>query len=228
MNNKYCLPIIKKTTAETLESIKNNSDYYGAFEIWLDYLEDFNLEFLHKLEQFENKKIILLFRRKNLDPIKMYLTTRIEIINTLKKSSLWLDLDITQREEILHATKIKLNDRLIISFHDYANTPEDIYLEKIVDKIIKFNPEIIKISTMCNKESDVLRLLKFKKSFMEKDRKHIVLGMGEKGIVTRIFGALWSNELIFIPETLDEQSASGQINRKEFDKIMEKIQSARK
>lgn len=228
MNDKYCLPIIKKSSEEVVKAIELNIEKYGAFEVWLDYLEDFDFSLLQKLAAIKNKKIILLFRRKNLDPIKMYLSKRIETINAISKTNLWIDLDITQKEEIEHAKKIKLTDRLIISFHDYSNTPEDVYLKKIVGKILEHKPEIIKISTMCNKESDVLRLLKLKKDFMKNRQKHIVLGMGEKGKITRMFGALWGNELIFIPESTEEQSAPGQITRSEFDKIMEKIESARK
>jgi 3-dehydroquinate dehydratase type I len=72
---------------------------------------------------------------------------------------------------------------------------------------------------MCQTEQDALRLLQLLLELKAKNQRCIILGMGEHGITTRIFGTLWGNELIFAPETLAEQSAPGQLTRQQLDNI---------
>lgn len=222
IKDKYCLPVIKKTKAEVLQTIKQNETNYGAFEVWLDYIDDFDADLLKMLSDFD-KQIVVTLRRKGMQETKMSQPRRDDVIKTLSNSKHMLDLDIAQQEDIMVAKSQKIEDKLIISFHDYNRTPEDIYLAKIVDKIRHFKPKIIKIATMCQEPSDALRLLKLKRDFLENAEKHIVLGMGEHGKITRVFGALWGNELVFIPEDKSESSAPGQITRSEMDNILDRI-----
>jgi 3-dehydroquinate dehydratase len=43
--------------------------------------------------------------------------------------------------------------------------------------------------------------------------------MGEHGLVTRIFGTLWGNPIVFAPVTSSHASAPGQLTREEFAEI---------
>lgn len=228
MKNKYCLPIIKKAKAEVLAEIENNLGNYGYFEIWLDYIEALDQEFIRNLLDNYGGRLVFTLRRK--DPISPMMDGhRLKsFIGFLSRKDCLLDLDITQVKEIEVVLSLKMRDQLILSFHDYSSTPEDTYLDKIVDKMRLFKPKILKVSTMCKEPTDALRLMKYKRDMIEKNEKHIVLGMGEHGKITRVFGALWGNELIFIPENQAESSAPGQIPRTEFDKIIKKIDNARK
>jgi 3-dehydroquinate dehydratase I len=228
MKNKYCLPIVKKSKLDVLLMIDEHLDNYGFFEIWLDYIEELDKEFLRELMDKFSGRLVFTLRRK--DPVKPMMDTQrmSGIINFLYQKKCLLDLDLTQINEIDLVISLKMQNQLILSFHDYSRTPEDIYLDKIVAKMRLFRPGILKISTMCNEPSDALRLIKHKRDMIVDDKKHIVLGMGEHGKITRVFGAIWGNELIFIPENQAEETAPGQINRPDFDKIMQRIDSARK
>ena len=40
VDNKYCLPIIKRKRSEVQATIEGNLDKYRYLEVWLDYVED--------------------------------------------------------------------------------------------------------------------------------------------------------------------------------------------
>ncbi|HET7673242.1 MAG TPA: type I 3-dehydroquinate dehydratase [Candidatus Saccharimonadales bacterium] len=224
MQNRYCLPVIKSQKTEVFETLEKHGTDYGYFEVWLDYIEDLDMEFVSDLIGRYPDRIILVFRRQNLEPAKMLSHLRREILDSATGKNCLVDLDITVQTEELEYLKSSGKDKnLLCSYHNYESTPPYDELEKMVARMEEYSPGIIKLSTMCNDDEDVIRLIKLKVGFMEKNREHIVLGMGEKGRITRIFGALWGNALIFIPETTNEASAPGQITRQEFDKIMERI-----
>jgi 3-dehydroquinate dehydratase type I len=90
-------------------------------------------------------------------------------------------------------------------------------------RIRKKNPTILKIATECQNDNDSLRLLDILLSLKETPQKYIILGMGSHGLITRVFGSLWGNELIFAPEKANEQSAPGQLTRKQLDNILQTI-----
>jgi 3-dehydroquinate dehydratase-1 len=224
MKNRYCLPIIKTSKSEVSATIEQLTDKYGYFEIWLDYIEDFDLDFISGLINKYPDRIILVLRRKNLEPTKMSDDQRRTVLDTITGENCLVDLDISVQTQELDYLKNSGKDKnLICSYHNYESTPADDELAKIEETMEAYSPGIIKFSAMCNSSDDALRLIKLKVKFLEKNRRHIVLGMGEEGKITRVFGALWGNALIFIPETEEESSAPGQITRQEFDKVMERI-----
>lgn len=224
MENKYCLPIIKTTTAEISETINRLKDEYGYFEIWLDYIEDFNLDHILALIDQYPDRIILVFRRQNLDPVKIPPEQRRKVLDAVTNKNCLIDLDITAQTEELNYLKSSGQDKnLLCSYHNYESTPPDDELEKIVNSMEAYSPGIIKLSTMCNTKDDALRLLRLEQRLSGEGKRHIVLGMGENGLVTRIFATLWGNELAFIPETDDTSSAPGQITKDRFEKIIKEL-----
>lgn len=227
MKNKYCLPIIKKTTKEVLRIINNNLTKYSYFEVWLDYIDDFELEFIQKLSEKLGKKLILLFRRQGLASIKMDLEKRFRIISSLQNSRCLLDLDIgTQKQEVDYMNTHQLKLKTILSYHNYQATPPQEELIKILDDMFKNNATIYKLSTFCESSDDAVRLLNILLVLRNKKLKHIILGMGKHGVITRIFGTLWGNEMIFAPSSLKDKSAPGQLTKGELEEIFRIIKSA--
>ncbi|HEX5456298.1 MAG TPA: type I 3-dehydroquinate dehydratase [Candidatus Saccharimonadales bacterium] len=224
MKDRYCLPVIKRSKKDVLDTLDKFGENYGFFEVWLDYIEDFDTDFTVELIDKYPDRIILVLRRQNLEPIKMPFEERKKVLDTATSKNCLVDLDIViQKEELNYLKSSGKDNNLICSYHNYDSTPAYDELEKTVNEMEAYSPGIIKLSTMCNSSDDALRLIKLKVKFLKNDRRHIVLGMGEEGKITRVFGALWGNALIFIPETEEEASAPGQITRQEFDKIMERI-----
>lgn len=219
MQSKYCLPIIKSSESEVISEIRSNRANYGFFEIWVDYIDSLSLKFLDDLLKEYEDSLIFVFRRKNLDKPTLSLEGQLKIIKTLENKRCLVDLDVYDQSKLIQSTK-SLKLKTIISYHNYEQTPDEDRLNIVIDDIKSNNPEIIKISTFCKSKSDALVLLKIMLEMKAQGKKHIVLGMGEHGLITRLYGALWGNELTFITEKKDDASAPGQMTRLEFEKFL--------
>ena len=224
MKINYCLPIIKKNKEEIFKIIETNISDYQYFEVWLDYVENLDEAFITKLTNLLENHLIVLFRRLNLEPIIMDVQHRLDIISLVSTSESFLDLDITQKEELEYVQKNAIKINIIISYHDYHETPSDQKLKDILAEMKKYNPTIYKIATICVSEDDAIKLLQLQGILKKENKRHIVLGMGKFGTITRVFGALWGNEMIFAPETIEDQSAPGQLTKMQLENIFKQLQ----
>lgn len=219
MNIKYCLPIIKNTNKEVLDVMQMNQEY-EYFEIWLDYITDLDKEFVKQLVTDFAEKVVLLFRRQNLEAIHMDMQMRKDIISILENTSALLDLDIQiQKKELDFIKEKNMNIQLICSYHNYGATPDSDALQKTIAEMDYYTPNVYKIATLCQIEDDAVVLLQTLLRLKHEGKKYIVLGMGEQGSITRIFGTLWGNEMIFAPKEKTENSAPGQLTKSELETI---------
>ena len=221
MEIKYCLPIIKENKEDILTQIAENPDY-DFYEIWLSYIKDLDTDFVWKLSEQFNGKLIFLFRKQNLEKSEIDKDLREKIIKLLESSDNFMDFDVNDGSWGLDfINNNKLGNKTIASFHDYKETPEG--LEKIVEGMEKYEPTIYKISAFCNSPKDALKLLTLLLKLKEEKKKFIVLGMGEGGLIVRIYGALWGNEFNFAPMSEDEKSAPGQLTKDRLEKILREM-----
>ncbi len=226
MQPNYCLPIIKSHKTEVLNTIDSNQDNYSYFEVWLDYIDDLDEAFTRHLVELLKDRLILLFRRQNLENIKMALEQRFAILDMLKNTQVIIDLDVSvQAAELDHIKKNGLSIKTITSYHNYLETPDTMQLNAIIDIMDRYRPSIYKLATLCNKHADTLNLLAQLLELKSKDRRVIVVGMGELGVATRIFGTLWGNEMTFVPLSVAEQSAPGQLTRSQLESILTELKS---
>lgn len=224
MKIKYCLPIIKSSKEEVLQEILQNIDNYDFFEVWLEYIEGLDINFIEILLNKFNDKLILLFRRQNLERGKLSVDLRREIIKLLDSSDSLLDLDIfDQKEDLEFINQSNLRIKKIVSYHNYEQTPTLDELQKITEEMDKFNPTILKVSTFCQNKEDGLKLLSLILMLKKNNKKFIVLGMGAERLITRIFGALWGNEFNFAPIDLKEKSAEGQLTKRQLENILKEV-----
>lgn len=222
MRIKYCLPIIRNSKKEVLKSLDIKG--FDFYEVWLDYILDLDEKFLLDLAADFKGKIIFVFRRQNLRPIKLSPVRRKEIISLLSKLKVFFDIDfLTQHEELEFLKMSNTEFKLILSYHNYKETPNLDYLKNLVNKMERYNPYIIKLATFCKSEKDSLRLLTLILELKDKGIKYIVIGMGEKGLITRIFGSIWGNAVTFAPKILSGKSAPGQLTKTQMETILGKI-----
>jgi 3-dehydroquinate dehydratase len=76
---------------------------------------------------------------------------------------------------------------------------------------------------LCENELDAVRLLELLLELKQKGLSYIILGGGEFGKITRIFGTLWGNQMIFAPKIQAEQSDVGQLTRDELEIIFKAL-----
>lgn len=221
MNHTFCIPIIKTSKREVLETISKNKKFYDYFEVWLDYIEDLDLDFVNLLEKKLTDKLILLFRRQKLEKPVMTQALKEEILKNLHNSKTLVDFDIeSQLADVTFIQKSKIHLKLLLSYHNYTQTPTDTKLLSILSKMKKYKPEIYKASCFCKTDQDAVRLMKILTHLKNENRKCIILGMGKHGVLTRIAGMTMGNEFSFAPMTRAEASAPGQLTQKELKDIL--------
>jgi 3-dehydroquinate dehydratase type I len=96
-------------------------------------------------------------------------------------------------------------------------------LEMRVAQMMPYQPAIYKFATYCHSPHDALRLLQFGLALQDRGFSCVVLGMGEYGSITRIFGSQWFNRMIFAPPTLAGASAPGQLSRPQLENIFQNL-----
>lgn len=221
---KLCLPIIQASVADVLDDITAASKDYQIIEIWLDYVEDLRKETVATLLQPITRAIpLLLFRRQKLETIRMPLELRCDIMRELPVTA-WLDLDVRhQREEINWCREHRPDLSLVISYHNYDETPSDTELRSIVAEMDQAGATIFKFSTFCQSRHDALRLMSLLLELKEQGRRTTVLGMGEQGKATRIIGPLWGSEIAYAPQDVANSSAPGQLSLKQLSAIFKEL-----
>lgn len=95
--------------------------------------------------------------------------------------------------------------QLIVSYHDFKETPSWAKLQQIISKLRAYKSDVIKISTMVNRFDDIHTVMRLQKKY---GNKMIVIGMGDLGCMTRIYnrGLLTYGRL-----NLRDESAPGQL-----------------
>jgi 3-dehydroquinate dehydratase len=224
---KYCLPIIansKSTVAALLKATAYNFDY---IEIWLSSIADIDIPFVSSVIDDYPGKIILLFRHPPFLPSSLSVMFQREVLNLIANKKVFIDYDINLQKTELEEFSKPHTYQLITSSHYYDETPEDSQLKAVLQTMSKYKPVITKIAAFCNTPEDCVRLLSLGLNCKEQGLRSIVLGMGEYGTATRVFGTLWGNELVYAPLIAEAASAPGQLTRMELEQIFKVIGYAR-
>jgi 3-dehydroquinate dehydratase-1 len=212
---------MRPSRAEVLETVSKHEADYGFLEVWLDYVEDLDDALVRSLAKRLGGRLVVVFRRLQLKPIHMPLERRMEILKLLSGTPVLVDLELEgQEEEMAAIRELGLDIQIIASHHDYQSTPSAPEVHSILDRMEQYNPAIYKLATMCRTEADAVWLLEVLLELKAAGRRFIILGMGEAGVVTRIFGSMWGNELVFVPEVPEHASAPGQLTRSQMESIM--------
>lgn len=105
--------------------------------------------------------------------------------------------------------------KIIISYHNYEKTPVKAELDQIVQWCFDSGADIAKIACMINEPADNARLL----GLLDSKRKLVIIGMGEKGRVTRIVAPLLGSVFTFASSRKGRETAPGQIEIEELENI---------
>jgi 3-dehydroquinate dehydratase type I len=134
----------------------------------------------------------------------------------------FFDIDFEAFIEV--AEYIKLSKKqFILSYHNFNETPDLESLSEIFLKISGYKPSIIKIATMVLKKTDINNLMSLLLKFS--DTKRIIVGMGEKGVLSRIIFPFFGSFLTFA--SLDKAgSAPGQLEVSQIKKIYSTISNS--
>jgi 3-dehydroquinate dehydratase type I len=121
------------------------------------------------------------------------------------------------KDIVANVRKYKL--ALIISHHDYKETPKEAALIKIAKAAYAKQADIVKIATKIQKVADSRTLLKICETFTPK-RLMTVMGMGPMGTISRLAAPLFDSALIY--GYIGTPTASGQLPYRD---LQERIRS---
>ena len=123
----------------------------------------------------------------------------------------WVDVEIEAdddyRREII-ATARRHNCRVIVSYHNYDETPQFLELQQIADIAHSMGADVVKLACMCHTKADVLNLL----NLYDSDYQLLAIGMGSVGAVTRIAAITMGAPFTFVANETAGATAPGQID----------------
>lgn len=202
MKIKICTPIIGKTLSEFLKNLTQVQAISEMVELRIDGL---NL----------TEKDLILIRKKTVKVAILTSKRKDLILKALDLKFNFIDINLSLMKTIELSKPEK--DRIILSFHDFKKTPNIGELREMVNKMKKFKTGVIKIATMVENDQDVKNLFQILLRKNENE-KMIVVGMGEKGKLTRFLGPILGSFLTFA-STKFGNTAPGQIDIKKIKNI---------
>ncbi len=137
----------------------------------------------------------------------------------LLEGASFIDTEIENDEDFIREARElirKYNGELIISYHNYESTPSPEELNAILAGCYRRGADIAKIATQVNREEDNTVLLDL---YRKKGRK-IILGMGEKGMITRVAAIPLGSEFTFAAPDSAGTTAPGQLTHTELAEIL--------
>lgn len=143
------------------------------------------------------------------------------LIEAIESGAAWVDVDLDTPAEIIKDIAEKAlskNCRLIVSYHNYSETPTLSFLESIIENANAYHGGLTKIACMATSPGDSARVL----SLYEKHTSLIAFCMGQLGTITRIASPLLGAPFTYasLPEN---QTAPGQIDYISMNNLLNTI-----
>jgi 3-dehydroquinate dehydratase I len=204
---KICAVVTGSSLKEFLENLDQVQEISELVELRVDKIKNLN------------EKDLLLIRKKTIKEAIFTCRDKKIILQAMKIGFDYVDIEFNLIKKI-DFEKPK-DTKIIISYHDFKKTPSGKELEKITSQMKKYKNDTIKIATLIIKKSDNLKLfgLLLNKKIEE---RMIIVGMGEKGKITRILGPILGSYLTYA-STKFGKTAPGQIDVIKLKKIYKLI-----
>lgn len=226
-----CIPLVGKTSEEIMKEAQNVPAIApDIIELRVDawnFIEDVNVsvEMIKKVRETVGDTPIILTCRGDWEGgfKKVSDDAKFAVYKGAAKAGLvnFIDMELKYGEdkiaEMLKFLKGK-NVSLIVSFHDFKQTPSKSEIVSIMEAEITAGADVAKLAAMPEKEEDVLALLE---ATLAVRRSHpdipmITMSMGPVGAVSRIVGGMFGSDLTFAVGS--KASAPGQIPVKDLEK----------
>ena len=153
-------------------------------------------------------------------------------LKSVDNSNIYIDLDIDNNPNFLNSEidyLRKKQAKIILSYHNFIETPSLEDLLKILNFCNQFSPEIIKIACKSNNKIDCANILSLYsvtyQHLLNKHSKLITIGMGEIGKITRISSLYLGAPFTYLSWKKGLETAEGQFDTDTMLQIMELIQN---
>lgn len=216
MSIRICTPVTGNTIEVFLSNLKKTETISDIIELRVDSIHSLSMDHMRMIRKTTSKEAILTCRSSQEGG--NFTGSESERVRVLQRGiGLFEYVDIELSTVQAHDFSCNEKTKIIISYHNFSETPSYWDMQKIIFMINKHKPDIIKIATMVQEEYEVHKLYRLLTNKPHSE-KRIVIGMGEKGRMTRIVGPLLGSYLTFA-STPWSKSAPGQINIEDLKKV---------
>ncbi len=210
-------------------------DYVDCIEYRIDYLIRDNVpidDIIKKINQLKKikKGLIVTIRTKNdggvvlLKKEKYYDYIKKIIINA--KFSL---LDIEYKKYIENKKSfdnlIKGNQKkILLSYHEFNESLDKNEYNKLFIDMKKVGARVIKIATFAFEKMDLMNIMSIGRKFAKKkDRDFVIISMGKKGILSRLYTEFTNTNIVFINDGRESINKIGQLNYKKYIELRDRF-----
>ncbi|MGI8771483.1 MAG: shikimate dehydrogenase [Acidobacteriaceae bacterium] len=220
---RVCIAVTGSSVVEMLERAAAAASDYPFLELRLDYLNN-PLAALPKLKQFleERSDLVAIATCRRTEGGGRFVGEVREQLEVLEKAALLgfhlVDMEIESAEQLKEAELDRLRSRgaaLLLSYHDFSATKD---LDSVLDRILPYEPEFIKIVSTAKTLSDNVRMLRLLER--HSDRVNLVgICMGEAGVISRVLGLRAGSAFTFAAASAGKETGPGQIASRALTEI---------
>lgn len=210
--------ITGKSPKEIMENAKK-SNGADVIELRLDYIKNLKPNKLKKIIKISEKPVIATDRKRSEGGFfKGSEAERIEMLkNAANYGAEYVDIELSSGDVVKDLIKNKKNSKIIVSYHNFRETPDDINL--VYKNINNLTPDFIKIATYANSVSDNFKVFDLIKSAEREKANVIAFCMGSYGEFSRILCMILGSKMTYASLDRKNKSASGQLPFHEMNNI---------
>ncbi|MDF1614204.1 type I 3-dehydroquinate dehydratase [Desulfurivibrio dismutans] len=219
--SRLCVSIARRTVDEALPAATAAGRTADMIEIRLDALRDRNTAMAAVNSLPAAVATPLLFTNRAAweggearEPEQQRLAP---LLAALADNRAWVDIELRtapdlRRQVIAAARRESADDsRVIVSWHDFAATPDAATLRAILREQHESGADVGKMVTMARSPLDVLRVLALQEQAAELDFPLIAFCMGESGKISRLATCLLGGFMTYAAEDDGAATAPGQL-----------------
>lgn len=225
---KICVSIAEDTVQAAINTAQKMAGQADVIEIRLDSLHD------PAITPFtESLSSPLLFTNRPVWEGGNYSgeeDARIQLLaEAAENGAAYIDIELktdkNHQQELIDATR-KTDTRIIVSWHNFQETPDYPHLGDILKRQRESGAHIGKIVTMAQDYSDVLRILHLQILAHKTDFPLIAFCMGKAGMISRLATLDLGGYMTYASPGLGEATAPGQIPVKNLLTALEQLSHA--
>ena len=215
---KICVPIQVSTQKEVIKRLHQVAKQADLAEIWLDQIKDLNLKTLLKAKPLP---VVCVCKRpadKGKFKGSFEELSRV-LLEAIKFGANYVDIPLNMPEKlskkvVQEARKKKC--KVIVSYHDFEGTPDYPKLVKMTQKMTQKGANVVKLASMTRDLQDMVDIISLGKYLEGSNTRHILIAMGQKGILSRTLTPTLGGEMMFATLGKKGQTAPGQLSVKEL------------
>lgn len=226
-----CTPIQHRSQKEVAHQLQQLKGKVDIAEVWLDHIQDLNISALLKNPPLP----LLCVCKKALDKglFKGSYQDQADILmEVVQHGSHYIDIPLKMPEkysnkiiqEIRNQKSEIKTTKVIFSYHHFKKTPSKAILLKKIKEMRRRGADIVKIAVMGHNLQDSLNMIFLAKELESQNIPHILITMGQQGILTRVLTPFLGGTMMFAPLENSGSTAAGQLTVSELREAWSSIE----